>query len=541
MSNKRIFSNDDIIEIKRLTSQDGLSSRKIAEIYGVGKSTIGDLLRKETYTEFWEKEEDKPTAGGYIKRPEESRRKLKGKRFVFTSAQNNTYVHDGFLKALEVYCKHNNSELMVGTYIYNKKGFQSGATEDTWFDPKIRDYIVDESCQIAEGLVWSGELNILPTAKNPMSGMQNYVNQESCIIPHAKLQMLSLPAPLHTGARFMYTTGTVTQRQYRPQKAGQLAEHHHSFSALVVEIDDDGDWFVRQLSGEKVTGNFYDIANGVEYYTREGVTDGHCVAGINWGDIHAAKVDEDVAETSWGKGGIIDILKPSVQFLHDFFDMKNRNHHNINDPYFKFKMHVQGTESVLGEIIDSGNLMKTMLRPDVKTVVVQSNHDLALQQYLRKEDYRGDPVNAEFFLEMQLKTYQNIRLNKDFCVLEYAMKKYVDGLDNVEFIDGSSPYKVAGISKESHGSEGNNGSRPSTATFRAWGCKVTIGHQHAANILDGVWVAGVSGKLDMGYNAVGGSSWSHSHVVTYLNGKRVMITLKQGKKWRGDKNELRNT
>lgn len=534
MSKKHIFTEDDIIEIKRLTEQDGMSSRKIAKMYGVGKSTIGDLLRQETYKGFWEKENTKPFAGGSIRRSEESRKVLAGNRFVFTSAQNNTFVHDGFLKALEVYCVHNNAQLIVGTYIYNKTGFQTGEDEDTWFDPKIRKYILDESALVAKGLVWSGELNILPTAKTPMSGLQNYVNQNSCIIPHAKLQMQSLPAPLHTGARFMYTTGTVTQRSYRQQKAGQMAEHHHSFSALVVEVDEDGDWFVRQISGEKETGNFYDLTKNVEYYTRYGVTDNHRVAGINWGDIHAIQVDKKVAKTSWGSGGIIDVIQPEYQFANDVFDMRNRNHHNYDDAYFRYKMLVQKTESVLDEVVVTGELIKTMLRPFCKTVVVNSNHDAALKSWLQKKDYRQDPINAEFFLEMQLKTYQTIRTGEPFNVLEYAMKKYVEGIDDVLFINGDSPYLVAGIQKEFHGDKGNCGSRSSTATFRMWGCKITIGHQHSANILDGVWVAGVC-QLRMGYNEDGsGSSWSHSHVVTYPNGKRTMITLKGGgTKWRG--------
>ena len=36
---------------------------------------------------------EKPLASGTIHNPIESRAKLKGKRFVFTCAQNNTHVH----------------------------------------------------------------------------------------------------------------------------------------------------------------------------------------------------------------------------------------------------------------------------------------------------------------------------------------------------------------------------------------------------------------------------------------------------------------
>ncbi len=83
-----------------------------------------------------------------------------------------------------------------------------------------------------------------------------------------------------------------------------------------------------------------------------------------------------------------------------------------------------------------------------------------------------------------------------------------------------------------HGSEGNNGARPSTASFIKQGLKFNIGHQHSCSLKDGVAVSGVSGSMSQGYNEKGGSSWSHSHTVTYPNSKRCILTLKSGK-WRG--------
>ncbi|MFM9735631.1 hypothetical protein, partial [Streptomyces niveiscabiei] len=89
--------------------------------------------------------------------------------------QNNTYVNSAFLKSLETYCEHNNAELIVGTFSYNKSGFQNlGKGEADWFDPKIEKYILDEPAIIFDKLLWLGELNILPTAVNPLSGYHNY-------------------------------------------------------------------------------------------------------------------------------------------------------------------------------------------------------------------------------------------------------------------------------------------------------------------------------------------------------------------------------
>lgn len=531
---KKIFTSDELVEIIRLTYQEKRSSRYIAGVFGVGKSTVGDFLRKETYTDFWKAYEEKPVASGEILTPDDVRKSLSGKRFVFTSAQNNTYVHDKFLKALEGYCDHNNAELIIGTFHYNKKGFQKGSSEGEWYDPKIRKYILDESREIAEGLLWAGELNIVPSAVNPISGLHNYTNRNSGIIPHAKLQLESLPTPKHDPCRMMYTTGAVTQRNYIEMKAGQKAKHHHSFSALVVEIDEDGSWFVRQLCAEKLTGCFFDLEY---YYTPKGIgMDGEpcCVEAINFGDIHAAKLDHQVAESSWGDNAnsIMSCLQPEHVFLHDVMDHRNRNHHNIKDPYFRFKMFNNQTESVEEEVQLTASVIENMTGKGAKVVVVESNHDLALSRWLKEQDYKQDPVNAIFFLDLQLATYLAIKANEDFSIFEYACKMVNSELDDVLFLRTDESYNICGdIECGAHSHNGNNGARGSVMAFQKQGIKANIGHSHSATIKDGVYQAGVSGLLDMGYN-IGGSSWSHSHIVTYSNGKRAIITLKDGK-WRG--------
>lgn len=526
---RKIFTSDELVEIIRLTYQEKRSSRYIAEVFGVGKSTIGDFLRKETYTDFWDSYEDKPVASGEIDCPVKHRKALTGNKFVFTSAQNNTYVHDKFLRSLLHYCEEESAELVVGTYHYNKNGFQNASKDDVWFDPKIRDYILDESCEIAEGLVYCGELNILPTAVNPISGLQNYTNKDSAIIPHAKLQLESLPTPKHDPAKMMYTTGTVTQRNYVQMKAGQKASHNHVFSALVVEIDDDGDWFVRQLVAESETGKFFDLG---WYYTPEGKEqEPYCVEAINWGDIHAAKGDDTVFDISWGSrpDSMINYLAPRHVLLHDIFDHKNRNHHNIKDPYFRFKMFVGKTESVRDEVELTAEIIADMLDKCPNVVIIESNHDLALERWLKEQDYKKDPVNALFFLEMQLENYKAMQKGEKLCTFKTACNLINDKTKEAIFLGTDESYLICGdIECGQHGHNGNNGARSSVRTFQMQGGRFNTGHTHSATIKDGVYTAGISGSLEAGYNT-GGSSWGHSHIVTYSNGKRCIITIKNGK------------
>jgi hypothetical protein len=59
---------------------------------------------------------------------------------------------------------------------------------------------------------------------------------------------------------------------------------------------------------------------------------------------------------------------------------------------------------------------------------------------------------------------------------------------------------------------------------------MNIGHSHSAAIIDGVYVAGLCGLLDQGYNQ-GPSGWSHTQIITYPNSKRTLLTILDGK-WR---------
>lgn len=525
------FTDEQLIEIVRMDN-DGLSSRQIADIMCCGKSTIGDFLASRTYSDFWQKYNESPIASGSIEDPELSWSELKGRRFVFTSAQNNTFVHKKFLQSLEQYAEFNDAEVIVGTFTYNKNAYKGVDSQEVWYDPAIQRYIRDDDCLINDSLLWCGSLNILPTAVNPLSGFESYVKTRSGIIPHAKLQLSSLPSGKFESARMLYTTGTVTQRNYIEQKAGQKASFHHVYGALVVEIDDDGDWFARQLIAEDETGCFYDL--NYRYEPDEVYeVEGH-VAGVNWGDIHAEKLSPDAAYAGWlGEGNILDTLKPDYQFLHDVFDMHRRNHHNIKNPYHRYEMHCKGTESVRGELEGTTKVMEGMLRPFSALINVYSNHPAALGRWLNEADYKADPINAELFLELQLATYRAIKSGEsDFDVFEYACKLVNPLMNDVRFMGEDESFMLAGqIECGQHGHNGNNGARGSVRSFRVLGKKHNKGHDHTASIFDGVWSAGACMTAEEAGYTKGGSTWSVSHILTYENGKRAMITCK-GRKWR---------
>jgi hypothetical protein len=472
-------------------------------------------------------EDLRPLAAGTVSAPDKRRGVLHGTRFVFTTAQNNTYVHAGFFESLTRFCEDKGAQLVVSTITYNKSGFQNGTKEDDelWFDPLIEPFVINDSRVVTNGLVFCGELDILPTAVSPLSGFENYTQEASGIIPHTKMQMQSLPRMKGEPERFMYTTGSVTLRNYIQRKAGQKAEFHHVFGALYVEVDAEGTWFVRQLVADE-QGVFHDLT---KRYSPTDVTEAPVVA-VTWGDIHMEKLDPQVFEAAWGDNSMLTELNPSYQFIHDLTDFRARNHHNIDDPFFLAEMHVKGQGNVERDLHRCGAFLQHITRFGNQAVVVESNHDQALTRWLKTVDIRKDPENAEFFHRASMMMHMNIKHGKPFNVFQWAVT--ADGLipSHTIFLLEDDSFVVKGIEQGMHGHRGPNGARGNPRGFRSIGRKVNIGHMHSAGIFDGVYVAGVSGLLDMDYNK-GPSSWSHSHILTYANGKRTIVTMKKGK-WR---------
>jgi hypothetical protein len=264
--------------------------------------------------------DDKPVSGGRVDEPEAKR--LTGRRYVITSAQNNTDVHQGFWASLQQYARAQRAEILVSRFSYNKTGWGqphqvTKGSEELFYDPAVLPHICDERVRLADDLVLCGELDILPTAADPLSGLDNYGKGASIIVPHAKVALKSLPRLKGAPFRHNFTTGACTLRSYIDRKAGQKAAFHHVYGALVVEIDRDGDWFVRQIMASEEDGSFYDLTN---YYTPDGVFASE-VEAVNWGDIHAEKADDEVMAACWfDKNAIIDVLRPPPRFLRQRSD-----------------------------------------------------------------------------------------------------------------------------------------------------------------------------------------------------------------------------
>jgi hypothetical protein len=343
--------------------------------------------------------------------------------------------------------------------------------------------------------------------------------------------MASVPTGKNEPTKFNYTTGTVTKRNYIQKRQGLRAEEHHSYGGLIVEVDSDGCWFVRQLTADS-RNRIYDLDVLVE---NGKVTTGHTVEAITWGDVHVIQGDPTVRKLAWGEGQMLDALKPKFQFIHDMMVMAARGHHDIGNPHKFFEHFIEGTDSVEDEVRACSDFLHEASRAYCKTVVVDSNHDRMVERWLREADYKVDPPNAVFFLEAQLAKYHAIASQDyGFHMVEYLLRK-LECPEEVQFLRADESFitcrgVLGGIENGMHGHHGPSGARGTPRNLSRSGRRANTCHVHAAGIIDELYTGGTCSLMDMGYN-VGLSAWSHTQIVTYPNGKRALVTMWQGK-WR---------
>ena len=462
--------------------------------------------------------------------------KPKVERWLLTSAQDETPIHEPFWRNLHAYADDIGAEVMVGGFTYNKGLFEDHASRTAVFAHGVQPYLVHDDRMLGP-LMFAARVNTLPTAVRPLSGMEAYSRGAWAVFPHAKIQLASVPAIAGQHPAMVMTSGACTVPNYIAKKAGLKAEFHHQVGATIVELDEAGRLFCRQIAAAG-DGSFQDLDTVV----RDGaVSRGHRVEQITWGDIHIPKLDPVVARTCWGydveTGEIVETdtimtaLRPRHVAFHDLHDHAARNHHRRGDPHFAVARAANGSDRVEDEIRQVARFLRATAVDWCTSVVVASNHNDALARWLRESDPRTDAVNARYWCELNAEWFRRIEDGeRDFDIFAWAVQR--ENAGDAVFIPRNGTYVVCqqhgGIETALHGDMGPNGARGSALNMNRMAMRLNRGHDHTASIVDGVYTSGLCGLMDQGYNE-GPSSWSHSQTVTYPNAKRTILTIIDGK------------
>jgi len=434
------------------------------------------------------------------------------KRFIVTWGQNATPVHSGFYKNMEAYAKYIGADIHIVLGRYKNPTSTFSDSDQEYWVKEVDKYKDANRHNIHKYLSLLSDIKIQPTAINPMSGLAGVSGANSCIFGSPKVQMETVPVLEGNVPKMMLTTGACTMPNYTDSKAGKKGEFHHVFGFCVVEIKDKDVFFVRQVTADTNTGDFYDLYWNVSKGRVSRIRE---IEAIVLGDMHYGKEDKAVCKS---RLKMLSKIRPKHVVIHDVFDGDSINPHTIKDAFIQYGKEINGTNDLQAEI---DNMLKELkVFTQFKNVaIISSNHNDFLDRWLRNEDWKKTPTPKNFKLYMQ---YASILLDQHADNTEKP-KGVIATIINERYpqfktIGRSDSYKVAGWELGQHGDIGSGGSRGSLNQLRKLNTKTISGHSHAPGRKDGALAVGTSTVLRVGYN-IGASSWLQSDIIIHHNGK----------------------
>lgn len=454
------------------------------------------------------------------------RKKIKEgvRRFVVTSAQNNTRKNNRFFQSLLQYCWYNDAELVVIPIHYKNISLYTASQEykKTW-DKELKQYLVTDEIYLGGNVVVRADINIAATTFNPLSGKEPIGGGRWTIFGHPQFAMEPVANSPGQLPKRMYTTGAVTNKNYSSTNAGAKAAFHHVNGALIVEVVGRHS-FIRQLNADS-KGGFYDLD---KYYAPDEIISEQRILALTTGDEHVKHICPSVVKATYtNENSIVNCLCPKYIIRHDVLDGHAGNHHHDGDDVIKFKKFHVGDMDYTCELNDVVSFVNSTTPSFTTTVFVPSNHHHFLYRWLNKVDPRIDHQNALLIHELKAAQYKNALAGKTTDPFEIFMIPRLTC--KFKFLHWGENFKLKGIDYTQHGDVGVNGARGSAAAFAKIATKLVIGHAHSSRIVRGVYQAGTStGRLDY---EKGLDNHTNTHCIQYLNGKRTLIDIIDGE-WR---------
>lgn len=461
------------------------------------------------------------------------------RKIVITCAQNATPVFKPFLQSLEKYCEYNNAKLYVipSRYKNPTSVFTKVQKDDEWWDINVEKYLETNYVQVCKGLQIMGHIKIQPTAVNPLSGFDSHTGLNSAVFAHPKIQLKTIPTPSQHLPKILTTTGSVTKENYTDSKAGHKGHFHHSYGAVVVDITEE-EFHIRHVHGNHKDGSFYDLD---KKYTPKEVIENQEIEALVTGDSHAYFIDELVEKATYSDpDSIKNVLKPKYLVYHDIEDFYPRNHHHKNNHILLFSKHHLGKNNVEEGLQITADFIDRNSSDNTINILVKSNHDEALDRWLKEADPKIDPENSKFYHYMIYKLLDTVQETDtgfshddpfELWCREPMDKDGLKNYDKTKFLSRDESFTIKNIEVGFHGDKGPNGARGSVNNFSKIGVKTIIGHSHSPAIQEGAYCVGLSAKMNLEYVS-GPSSWLQTHCIIYPDGKRTLINIINGR-WKG--------
>lgn len=478
----------------------------------------------------------------------------KATRFCITWAQNDTPVHLKFFEGIKAYADFINADIHVIAGRYkNPTSVFTDKKHDRWSEA-VHPYLDAARHDIHRYVSIMSDVKIQPTATNPMSGMRGMSAENSCIFGSPRVQLEMIPVLESAKPKMMLTTGACTVSNYTDSKSGKKGEFHHQLGFVVVEIEDDEIFFVRQVTADD-DGNFTDLYYDVKFdgdlvpiefehvdeklswvhnhcgakpLQLEGefkITDVEEIEACVLGDLHVGHHDRAVLDATHQ---MLNRIRPNHVVLHDVFDGYSISHHDMKNPIAQYAKEIHGKNDLAKELDEMYEVLEEFKIYD-NVVIARANHDDFADRWVINGDWKKQPTPKNYklyseFMHMMLTEVETNPEDPRGVIPILLSQKYPE----YTTLGRRDSYKICGWEVGQHGDVGTNGSRGSLMQARELNTKIIVGHYHTPGRKDGALAVGTSTHLRVGYNN-GPSSWLQSHVIIHKNGKVQHINFINGK------------
>ena len=442
-------------------------------------------------------------------------------KYVVTTAQRGAEPNHQFLESLQTYCKQNKAQLII---LPTNGRFPSSTKEDQ--EEVLDEYLTNNFKIVDYDLKLNNKLSIraLPTKAQqmiPLTSWGRFVQYDnSAIMASPKLMQKCYANSVQGLPKILMSTGAITKPNYKDNSWGTKARLDHKYAAIIVEVKDKDDFHYRQLVSDN-KGVFYDL--GIKYDGKS-QPQKESIDALVMGDVHVGLTDPKVIEAT---NRLIKELKPKAIIYHDLFDCYSVNHHHQDDLIIQAQKATNGKDSLEDEVRNVGEYLSDMVKQAPKYarhLIVKSNHNEALDRYLKEGRFIKDPTNLVFASKLMANAVSEERDN-----LEYAVELAYGRIpDRVEFLPADRDYKIKGMQLSSHGHKGPKGSRGNVRNLETSFGKGMFGHFHSPEIFRDIWVVGTSTYLNLDYTKGFPSDWIQGHGIVHPNGKPQLINIIEG-------------
>lgn len=418
-------------------------------------------------------------------------------RIVLTFVTTGKDLDIKALNILHNFCKLNKCEFGIIWGVGDK-------TTDTFTDKEydlIKDYLAttflfekDETCVAKDFLIKNNR-------KNPLLNIDKFnTKYKTLLLGSAKQYLRMLPYKNYDIPRLAYTTGTISNNEYKKDINGLLNNKNDTTGALYLEYDyTKKRYIVRNLIIRN--DELHDLYKCYNENSVKNITPDAMILG----DLHFPEEDlEAIKKTKQ----LLTELCPKYAVLHDVASWNSVSHHDENKYLTKVKNQSQDNLTLETELTAVINKLNNLVNeyPNINFKIVPSNHDDFISKWLDKGEFIKDRLNARLGAKLFIDYLDEKNILTDYLPL------------NVSYLSSKESFNINGFELSEHGDKGISGASGSINSFNRGFDKVICGHTHSPEIFETTVIVGTLSKLKLSYNEKGLTKWAHANAIIHNNG-----------------------